>query len=127
MFCVDNIKTNIFLLDQDLKGMAPELVQELIDLRLVHHIKSRVTVSSYPGKVYRALLLDVSQYTGERKRRDLEMIDFWKESNKEAIRRAKYVYDPNIEIKDLEKLVQSQKPKNNIDNSTSPKQRGIFD
>jgi hypothetical protein len=109
IFCIDKTKSNIFLLDQDQKGIAPELVQELIDLRLVHHIKSRVTVSSHPGKIYRALLLDVSQYTGERKRRDLEMIDFWKESNKETIRRAIYIYDPNLELKDLEKLVQTQK------------------
>lgn len=125
MFCIDKTKANIFLLDQELKGSATELVQELIDLRLVHHIKSRVTVSSNPGKIYRALLLDVSQYTGERKRRDLEMIDFWKESKKEIIRRSKYIYDPNIDLKDLEKSKQSQKPS---DEKLRPQeQRKLFD
>ena len=127
VFCIDKTKANIFLLDQDLKGIAPELVQELIDLRLVHHIKSRVTVSSYPGKIYRALLLDVSQYTGERKRRDLEMIDFWKESNKEIMRRATYIYDPNIELKDLEKLVQSQKKADEKEIVNIPVQRNLFE
>lgn len=114
-------------MDQDLKGTAPELVQELIDLRLVHHIKSRVTVGSHPGKVYRALLLYVSQYTGERKRRDLEMIDFWKESKKGNIRRSKYIYDPNIELKDLEKATQTQRPTGRKIKSSSPEQRGLFD
>lgn len=111
IFCLDITKANIFLLDQDLKGMDSELVQELIDLRLVHNIKSRVTVSSRPGKVYRALLLDVSQYTGERKRRDIEMIDFWKESNKEAIRRASYIYNPSIQLKELEENIQAKAQK----------------
>ena len=127
VFCIDKTKSNIFLLDQDLKGIAPELVQELIDLRLVHHIKSRVTVSSHPGKIYRALLLDVSQYTGERKRRDLEMIDFWKESNKEIMRRSTYIYDPNIELKDLEKSVQTQKKVDEKEVINTPVQVKLFE
>ena len=126
MFCIDKTKANIFLLDQDLKGTASELVQELIDLRLVHHIKSRVTVSSHPGKVYRALLLDVSQYTGERKRRDVEMIDFWKESQKETIRRSLYIYDPNIELRDLEESLQAQKDPGERPLHSVPVQRKLF-
>jgi len=109
MFCLDKSKTNIFLVDQDLKGSDNELLQELIDLRLIHHVKSRVTVSSRPGKVFRALLLDVSQYTGERKRRDVDMIEFWKEANKEAIRKASLIYDPSQSTDQLEKEVVSKK------------------
>lgn len=126
-FCLDKTKTNIFLLDQDLKGEDSELVQELIDLRLVHHIKPRVTVSSRPGKIYRALLLDVSQYTGERKRRDVEMIEFWKESKKEAIRRALYIYDPSIQLKDLEESIQVQKSRDDKNITTTQKQRKLFE
>lgn len=125
-FCLEITKTNIFLLDQDLKGIDSELVQELIDLRLIHHIKSRVTVSSRPGKVYRALLLDVSQYTGERKRRDVEMIEFWKESNKEAMRRASYIYDPSIPLKDIEDGNSVRKPNNEDHKVKNPTQRSLF-
>ena len=127
IFCLDKTKANIFLLDQDLKGADAELVQELIDLRLVHHIKSRVTVSSRPGQVYRALLLDVSQYTGERKRRDVEMVEFWKESNKEVVRRASYIYDPSIGLKDLEESVQQvQKSVGEMQKQNVPFQKSLF-
>lgn len=70
------------------------MLQELIDLRLLHQIRSRVTVSSKPGKIFKSFLLDVSQYTGERARRDVEMIEFWKDSEKEKLRRASSIYDP---------------------------------
>jgi hypothetical protein len=101
-FCLDLTKTNTFLVDQDLKGNDNDLLQELVDLRLIHHIKSRVTVSDFPGKTFRALLLDFSQYTGERKKRDVEMLEFWKDANKEAIRRKSLIYNPNVSISELE-------------------------
>ena len=66
--------------NQDEKDEEIELIDELVDLRLVHLVRSRVTVSGRTGKIYKAYLLDVSQYTGERKRRELEMVEFWHES-----------------------------------------------
>jgi hypothetical protein len=36
-------------------------------------------------------MLDISQYTGERRRRELEMISFWKREELDKIRREKYV------------------------------------
>ncbi len=36
-------------------------------------------------------MLDISQYTGERRRRELEMIPFWERSELDKIRRSKYV------------------------------------
>jgi hypothetical protein len=93
-FCIDKSKFNIFLIAQDEGGQEIDLIRELIDLRLIHHVKSRVTVSSRPGKIFMAYLLDVSQYTGERAKRDIEMIEFWKDTEKEKIRRATLIYSP---------------------------------
>lgn len=104
-FCLDRNKCNIFLVDQDLRSEDSALVQELIDLRMIHQIKSRLSVTTRPGKAYRALLLDVSQYTGERRRYDVASIEFWKEQNKDAIRKARLVYDPGISIDALNKEV----------------------
>jgi len=108
LFCLDKAKKNIFLVDQELRGKDKELL-ELIDLRLIHHVQSRVTVSSRPGKVFTALLLDVSQYTGERARRDVEMIDFWKQSKKENLRKASLIFDPRISTTELQRQIDALK------------------
>lgn len=108
LFCLDQAKKNIFLVDQELGGEDKELLDELIDLRLIHHVQSRVTVSSRPGKVYTALLLDVSQYTGERARRDVEMIDFWRESERESLRKASLIFDPRISSEELQHQIEAQ-------------------
>ena len=90
-FCLETTKKNIFLVNQDSTGKVNTYLLELVDLRLIHQIKSRITVSSKPGNLYKALLLDVSQYTGERARRDVEMIDFWIDTNKESLRKASLI------------------------------------
>jgi hypothetical protein len=90
-FCIDN-KVNCFLVEQDTitDGRANTL-GELVDLRFVHVVESRTTVRDRPGKLFTAYMLDISQYTGERRRRELEMISFWKRSELDKIRRSKYV------------------------------------
>ena len=108
-FCLDQIKKNVFLVDVDSTGIQLSLLDELIDLRLVHQIKSRVTVGDRPGKVFKAYILDVSQHTGERARRDVEMVDFWKEGNKGKLRLASLIYNPNVILSDLSN---SNNPKN---------------
>lgn len=130
IFCLNKIKKNVFLVDIDLSGSNFELLEELIDLRLIHQIKSRVTVGDRPGKVFKAFLLDVSQYTGERARRDVEMIEFWKDSNKGKLRLASLIYDPNISLEELEKEVELKKGKG-IENkpqkdNTDDKQGKLF-
>jgi hypothetical protein len=47
-----------------------------------------------PGKLYTAYMLDISQYTGARKRREMQMVEFWKRDELDRIRRGKYVLDP---------------------------------
>jgi hypothetical protein len=71
-FCTTEAKANLFLLDKDASGTNVKLIQELVDLRLIHKVRSRVTVSGRPGKIFESYMLDVSQYTGARKMRDLE-------------------------------------------------------
>lgn len=101
-FCLNVNKANVFLIEQDEMDDAYEAVQELIDLRLVHHIKSRVTVRGKSGKLYRALMIDLSQYTGERARRDVEMIQFWKSGDKDVLRKNQLVFDPHMSLDDLQ-------------------------
>ena len=97
-FCTEKANANCFLLDQDAGGDETSLVQELVDLRLVHLVRSGVTVSGRTGKVYKAYMLDVSQYAGSRKRRKLEMVEFWRTGSREQLRRASLIYDPALQI-----------------------------
>lgn len=95
-FCLEKTKKSIFLYDQEDQSKDSELLKQLIDLRLLHQVKSRVTVRSRTGKIYRAYLLDVSQYTGERARRDVEIIEFWKAKDKDILRLASLIFDPSL-------------------------------
>lgn len=90
-YCVTN-KVNCFLVEQDatISGHL-DVLGELADLRFVHIVNSRTTVRDRPGKLFTAYMLDISQYTGERLRRDLEMISFWQRSELDKIRRSKFV------------------------------------
>ena len=109
LFCLDRNNANIFLIDQDARDDEHDLIQELIDLRLVHHVKSRVTVGSKPGKIYRALLLDISQYTGERRRRGLEMVQFWKPDNRDVLRRPQFIFDPAVSTDEIDEDIAKRK------------------
>ena len=94
-FCIIDAKANCFLLDHDASGDEIALIHELVDLRLLHLVRSRVTVSGRAGKVYIAYLVDVSQYAGSRARRRFEMVDFWRKGARERLRRVSLIYDPS--------------------------------
>jgi hypothetical protein len=89
-FCIKN-KVNCFLIERDTESRGHEVIGELVDLRFVHVVDSRTTVRDKPGKLYTAYMLDVSQYTGERRRREMEMIAFWRRDELGKIRGSKYV------------------------------------
>jgi hypothetical protein len=95
-FCVETAKANLFLLDKSASGKEPELVHELVDLRLIHLVRSRITVSKRPGKIYEGYMLDVSQYTGSRKRHNFQLVNFWKPEAIEELRRVKLIYEPGL-------------------------------
>jgi hypothetical protein len=44
-FCIEAAQANLFLLDKSASGKEVDLIQELVDLRLIHFVSSRVTVS----------------------------------------------------------------------------------
>ena len=102
-FCLEKNKANVFLVDQEASDDEHDTIQELVDLRLIHQIRSRVTEKTRTGKIFRALLLDISQYTGERMRRDIEMIEFWRPENKEVLRKSRYIFDPTLSVEDIHK------------------------
>jgi hypothetical protein len=90
-FCIRN-NVNCFLVERDRESQGEKL-GELVDLRFVHVVESRTTARDLPGKLFTAYMLDISQYTGERRRRELEMISFWKRQELDKIRRSKYVLE----------------------------------
>lgn len=97
-FCLEQNNTNCFLMDKEQHGVAVDHIHELVDLKLIHLVSSRVTVSGRRGRIFEAYMLDLSQYAGARKRRELQMVEFWKSDSKEALRRSSLIYDPGIGV-----------------------------
>jgi hypothetical protein len=93
-FCLDDNNCNCFLLNKEERGSDVDLIHELVDLKLVHLVRSRVTIRNRSGRLYEAYMLDLSQYAGARKRRDLDLIEFWKPSSTDALRKASLIYEP---------------------------------
>lgn len=93
-FCLNRNNTNCFLLNKEARGEEASLIHELVDLKLIHLVRSRVTVSGSPGNIFEAYMLDLSQYAGARMRRKLNWIEFWKQTGKESLRRVSLIYSP---------------------------------
>jgi hypothetical protein len=91
-FVTECSKANVFLVDKSLSDSELEPIEELVDLRLVHRVRSRLTVADRPGKTFGAFMLDVSQYTASRKKRELEIIEFWRDNATDSIRKAGLIY-----------------------------------
>jgi len=97
-FCLEGNNTNCFLLDKEQQHPEVDLIHELVDLKLVHLIRSRVTVSGRRGRIYEAYMLDLSQYAGARKRRKLDIVEFWKPKSTEALRKVSLIYTPGKSV-----------------------------
>ena len=91
-FVITHSKANVFLVDKNLPDAEIAPIEELVDLRLVHRVRNRVTVADRPGKTFEAYMLDVSQYTASRKKREVEIIEFWREGAEDSIRRTGLIY-----------------------------------
>jgi hypothetical protein len=91
-FCIER-KVNCFLVEQIVDTAGQEILGELVDLRFVHVVASRISVRDTPGKLYTTYMLDISQYTGERRRREFEMVAFWKREDLDKLRRSLYVLE----------------------------------
>jgi len=85
-------KANVFLMDRNLPDPEISPIEELVDLRLVHRVKTSVTVADRPGKKFEAYMLDVSQYTASRKLREFTIIEFWCQNATDLIRRTGLIY-----------------------------------
>lgn len=92
-FCLQTSNTNCLLLQKDVISDFTYNMHELVDLKFLHQIQTRVTVRDEPGKLYEAYMLDLSQYTGERKRRGLNMVEFWKRDGSDTLRRRSLVLE----------------------------------
>jgi hypothetical protein len=90
-FCLNNAESNCFLLEKDLQDSHTFAVHELVDLKLLHLIRSRVTINSRQGRIYEAYMLDLSQYAGSRKRRGLTLVEFWRPDSKDQLRKASLI------------------------------------
>ena len=93
-FCLEKNNTNCLLLDKEQQHKDVDLIHELVDLKLVHLVRSRVTVSGRRGRIYEAYMLDLSQYAGARKRRELQVVEFWKPDSTEELRKISLIYTP---------------------------------
>ena len=91
-FCLQKTEANCFLIEKDTDAEEADRIKELVDLKFVHHVRSRVTVREKPGKIFDGYMLDISQYSGERKRRDFEMIGFWERDGEEQLRKRKLIF-----------------------------------
>lgn len=91
-FVKNHSNANVFLMDKSLPDDEIAPVEELVDLRLIHRVKASVTVGDRPGKKFEAFMLDVSQYTLNRKKRELVIIEFWMPDSTDEIRRPKLIY-----------------------------------
>ncbi|HEY9133668.1 MAG TPA: hypothetical protein VIM98_18095 [Dyella sp.] len=62
-FCLNDAKSNVFLVDQALEGSRRDAINQLVDLRLIHPVKSRVTLKAHSqGRLFEAYMLDKSVF-----------------------------------------------------------------
>lgn len=95
-FCTEKSKCNVFLIQQKLSGPLRDSIDQLIDLRLIHPVKSRVTLKKgAAGELFEAYMLDVSQYTAARKVHQFQIVDLSASDKDESIRKASLVYSGN--------------------------------
>lgn len=96
-FCINKSKCNIFLIPLRRNENESEYgaIDQLIDLRLVHLVQSRVTLKTgAEGKIFQAYMLDTSEYVASRKVHGFTIIDLNSKTFGEDIRKAKLVYNP---------------------------------
>ena len=91
-FCLSKTESNCFLIDKDLDDEETKKISELVDLKFLHHVRSRVTVRDRVSRIYDAYMLDLSQYTGERTRRNFEIVEFWTKGADDTLRKTKLIY-----------------------------------
>ncbi|PQA85572.1 hypothetical protein CW354_21785 [Marinicaulis flavus] len=94
-FCFEKSNSNIVLIRKDANTELRNVIGELVDLKIIHQVRSGVSIRTEPGVRYDAFMLDYSFYTGDRTKRGFEIIDFWKSKTRDdEIRKKRFVYVP---------------------------------
>lgn len=78
-FCLDDERCTFFRIGFREKESHPvgySLIQGLMDLRLIHLINSSVSDQHEAGSRYEAYMLDLSQFSGQRLKKYLRVLDF---------------------------------------------------
>jgi hypothetical protein len=78
-FCLDETKWTFFRVDfrqRDENSVAYDLVASLMDLRLIHLLTSSLSDEHHAGEKSEVYLLDLSQYSGDRLKKFLHVLDF---------------------------------------------------
>jgi hypothetical protein len=78
-FCLDEKRWTYFRVDhRDRESHSDEYddLASLMDLRLIHLLNPAVSDESKAGERYEAYLLDLSQYSGDRLRKNIHVLDF---------------------------------------------------
>jgi hypothetical protein len=86
-FCVEEKSTNCFLFKKDADNKHKTAIDELVDTKFLHQVRSRVSLRTGSDEIYEAFMLDLSQYTGSRAKRNLAMIEFWRGKSADKLRR----------------------------------------
>ena len=93
-FCKEKSHCNVFLIPQALEGETKDSINQLVDLRLVHPVKSRVTLKrGKKGELFEAYMLDLSQYSASRKVRGFQILNLSSSAKDEDMRKASLIYD----------------------------------
>jgi hypothetical protein len=87
-FCLDDAKANCFLVEKDYRGIERTVINELVDLKFLHRVSTRVTVRHRVNRIYEAYMLDLSQYVGERARKNFVIMHFWETASDDLLRKA---------------------------------------
>ena len=93
-FCMEIAKSNCVLVEKERGKVKMFSIGELVDLKILHPIRSGITVSKRQGKRYDAFMLDYSFYTGDRTKRGITFLEFWKpNASDEILRKVSLIYD----------------------------------
>ena len=78
-FCIDEKSSTYFRVDfQDKESHTSEygILQELLDLRLTHLVDGSLSDEKHAGRRSEVYMLDLSQFSGQRLKRKLRVLDF---------------------------------------------------
>lgn len=97
-FCVQNRRTNVFLVETTTlqeESWGRE-IQTLADLRFIHRVDTLSTKSrDYAGRKFAAFTLDLSTWTSTRSER-ISPISFWETEGRQQVRDPKLIYTPQL-------------------------------